>query len=387
MGVFGASPEILAQQIMIFDDPLIPLVLDLGGADPRVRLQAGRQIAQKLDTPGFLDLLFSHRLTSLLYQTLTQFSREEVGEVPCLETLRGNYLGGMRLYRTQENETRRFVDVLADAGVEVILLKGADIRHRLYDDPVCRPMNDIDALISPADLEKARAALSREGYGLKPWCLDPQPGFNSLFDYDITWATPSGIPLDLHWGIREVGTYYRLPYAPLRARAVVQDLPDSKALVLAPEHLLMHLCLHMFDEMETAGILKIADLYRVLTCLDLDWDIFLKDLEAFHVQGPVLWLLREITKLRPEAVPEVVWPRLADFTPGWSERFILRREARSLTVALLAALWRYVPIKDWPFFLKGKLWPSADYLEANVAVFASRTAYLQHLLRRSRDKT
>jgi hypothetical protein len=283
---------------MIFNNPLIPLVLDLGSADPRTRLQAGRKIAQQLAVPGFLDTLIFHRLTPLLYQVLTQFSREEVGQVPHLEALRWDYFRGLRLYKIQESETRQFVEVLADAGVEVILLKGADIRHRLYDDPVCRPMNDIDALISPAELEKARTALSQKGYVLAPWCLDPQPGFNSRFDYDITFATPSRtIPLDFHWELREVGTYYRLPYAPLRARAAVQDLEGCQALVLSPEHLLMHLCLHTFDELETAGILKIVDLDRALTCLDLDWDFFLKEAAAFQIQGPMFWILREMNKL------------------------------------------------------------------------------------------
>jgi hypothetical protein len=373
---------------MIFNNPLIPLVLDLESADPRTRLQAGRKIAQQLAVPGFLDTLISHRLTPLLYQVLTQFSREEVGQVPHLEVLRWDYFRGLRLYKIQESETRRFVEVLADAGVEVVLLKGADIRHRLYDDPVCRPMNDIDVLISPADLEKARTALSQKGYVLAPWCLDPQPGFNSRFDYDITFATPSRtIPLDFHWELREVGTYYRLPYAPLRARAAVQDLEGCQALVLSPEHLLMHLSLHTFDELETAGILKIVDLDRALTCLDLDWDFFLKEAAAFQIQGPMFWILREMNKLRPKAVPEVVWQRLAAFTPGWSERFILRRTSMSLSVALLASLWRYVPVKEWPFFFQGKLWPSADYIRANSQEFSSRTAYLQHLLRRSQDKT
>jgi hypothetical protein len=100
-------------------------VLDLESADHGVRLQAGRQIAQSLNSPALLDTLNGHRLIPLLYHALTQFSREEVGEFPFLEALRWEYSAGLRRYKTQEIETRRFVKVLADTGVEVILLKGA----------------------------------------------------------------------------------------------------------------------------------------------------------------------------------------------------------------------------------------------------------------------
>lgn len=373
---------------MIFGNPLLPLALDLGSADSGVRLQAARQIAQQLPLPGFLETLWEQRLIPLIYQTLTRFTKEEVGKVPRLQELRRDYLQKLRGYKLQEEETQVLVRTLAEVGVEVILLKGADIRHRLYDDPVTRPMNDVDLLISPADLEKVRDTLGRKGYALGPWCLDPRPGFNSRFDYDITFATPSRTyPLDFHWELREVGTYYRLPYAPLRARAAVRDLNGLQALVLAPEHLLMHLCLHTFEELETAGILKIVDVDRALTRLQLDWDLFLKDAEAFQVQGPLLFIFREMMNLRPNAVPEFVWQRLAAYSPGWPERFVLRRRSMSLPVALLAALWRYVPLQDWPLFFQGKLWPSNDYLKANAHTFGNRLGHVRHLLTRGRDKT
>jgi len=319
---------------------------------------------------------------------MTQFPRKEVGEVPFLEDLRREYLAGVRLYNIQEKETRLLAELLAGFGVEVIVLKGGDIRHRLYDDPACRPMSDLDVLISPADLEKVRTVLTREGYVLASWDLDPQPGFTSRFDNDIAFVTPAqNLYIDFHWGLHEVGAYYRIPYAPLRARAAVRDQQGYKVLVLAPEHLLMHLCLHTFDELETAGILKILDLDRAIRSLPLDWELFLADAATFHLQGPLYRILQEMERLRPQAVPAGVMARLAAYTPDWSERLILRREAMSLLVASLAALWRFVPVRAWPAFLKGKLWPDDDYIKANAWEFGNRGGYLRHLLRRARDET
>ena len=374
---------------MIFDDPLIPQVLDLGSADPKVRLQAGQQIAGQLAAPDFLATLIFHRLTSLLYQTLTQFSREEVGQVPLLETLRWEYLSGLRLYHSQESETYQFVKVLADAGLEVILLKGAYLRHCLYDDPVCRPMNDLDVLISPTDLERARTALEKQGYALRPRDLDLRPGFGARFGWVASLQPPAGgnLFIDVHWAIQEVGTFYRLPYGPLRARARARDLGDVPALVLAPEHVLLHLCLHTFDELENAPLLKLCDLERALRHFPLDWDLFLDDAARFRIEAPVLWILREMSRWRPGLVPDNVLEKLGEYHPGWAERFIIRRQANSMLVSAVMALWQHLPVKAWPAFLSAKFWPSREFLEANAQSFSGRTGYLSHVLGRAQDKT
>jgi|UniRef100_A0A7V6DRA7 hypothetical protein len=374
---------------MIFEDPLIPLVLDLGSGDPQVRLQAGRRLAQQLATPGFLDFLIFHRLTSLLYQTLTQFSRAEVGQVPLLEALRRDYLGGLRLYLAQEKETRQFVKVLVDAGVEVILLKGADIRYRVYEDPVCRPMNDLDVLISPADLDKARNALIKRGYALMPRDADLRPGFKARFGWVESFQPRAGESLgaDVHWGIQEAGTFFRLPYKPLKALATARDLDGVPALVLAPEHVLMHLCLHTFDELENATLLKFTDLQRVLTRFSLNWDLFLDEAARFRLQAPILWIFQGIVRWRPHLVPEEVLRKLGAQRCGWAERSIIRRQANAKLIASVMALWRHVPVRAWPAYLGAKLWPSRQFLDLNAESFSGRADYLRHILGRAQDKT
>jgi hypothetical protein len=372
---------------MIFSSPLIPLVLDLGSADPRSRLQAVQQMAQQLSSPGLHSTLRAQGLSPLYYQTLTQFSREEVGEVPSLEMLRWDYLRALKRYRDQERETRLFVEVLAEAGVEVILLKGADIRHRLYDDPVCRTMGDLDVLISPADLERVRTALEQHGYTLNPRDRDLCPGFNARFGWVACYRPPEdgALVTDVHWEIREAGTFYRLPYGPLRARATSRDLDGVPALVLAPEHVIMHLCLHTFDELENTTFLKISDLGRALQRFSLDWDLFLQDAARFRIQGPLWWIFREMAHWRPGLVPDGVLEKLSAYRPGWAEKFILRRQANSKLVSSVMALWRHLPVETWPAYLWAKLWPSREYLAVNAHTFSSRADYLSHVLGRAQD--
>ncbi len=374
---------------MIFNSPLIHPVLDLGAAEPGVRFRAVQQLVKQLPDPGFLETLRQNRLTPLLYHTMTQFSREEVGEVPLLEALRRDYLANLRRYRIQDEETHLLATLLMGSDVEAILLKGEDVCHRLYDDPVCRPMGDVDVLISPADLEKVRTILKKEGYKLLSRDLDRIPNFNSRFVWEELYASPreDWVFFDLHWEIRKMGGFYRLPYAALREKATSWAKKSDPLLVLSPEHLLMNLCLNTLEEWEGAGMQKLADLDRSLTRLPLDWNSFLTDAEAFHIQGALGFIIRKMAKLRPSAVPGFVVDRLAAYRPDWMERLILQRKAGSLLWASLANLWRHIPLKEWPAFLKGKFWPDNTFITANVETFGSRIGYLQHLIKRTRDKT
>jgi hypothetical protein len=224
---------------------------------------------------------------------------------------------------------------------------------------------------------------------LMPRDWDLRPGFSARFGWVVTFMPPAGGSLfaDVHWGIQEAGTFYRLPYGPLRARAAVRELDGAPALVLAPEHVIMHLCLHTFDELENAPLLKLSDLERALQRFPLDWDLFLADAARFRIQEPVLWIFREMAHWRPGLVPATVLKQLGAHRSGWAERFIIRRQAHSKLVSSVMALWQHLPVKAWPAYLWAKLWPSREFLEANAQSFASRADYLSHVLGRAQDKT
>jgi hypothetical protein len=63
--------------------------------------------------------------------------------------------------------TAEIVTAMRSEGIEPILLKGPVIVRWLYaDDPAARVYGDIDLLVSPADLERARALLVRSGFAV-----------------------------------------------------------------------------------------------------------------------------------------------------------------------------------------------------------------------------
>ncbi len=68
----------------------------------------------------------------------------------------------MRLYR----ELAQVVRACNDAGVPVILLKGAHLAEAVYGNIALRPMVDVDLLVKQADLMRVHDILIGQGYAL-----------------------------------------------------------------------------------------------------------------------------------------------------------------------------------------------------------------------------
>lgn len=81
-------------------------------------------------------------------------------------------------------------DILAAAGIRALPIKGVDVAFAVYPSPACRPMTDVDILVSPDDYEAAEGVLEREGFVPIPRAVRWWPGRT---------FTRKGATVDLHW--------------------------------------------------------------------------------------------------------------------------------------------------------------------------------------------
>lgn len=63
-------------------------------------------------------------------------------------------------------ETRRALDALAAAGVAPVVLRGVVLAETVYPAPALRHCHDLDLLVEPAELERARSAVDAAGLHL-----------------------------------------------------------------------------------------------------------------------------------------------------------------------------------------------------------------------------
>ena len=88
-------------------------------------------------------------------------------------------------------------DVLADAGVDRLVLKGVPLSQRLYGHPLLRSSADVDLLVAPADARPAEKALLRAGWRLRPAEVEAGAAFQRYRKHR-TLVGPDG-PVDLHY--------------------------------------------------------------------------------------------------------------------------------------------------------------------------------------------
>jgi hypothetical protein len=297
---------------------------------------------------------------------------------PWLESLKHDYCLSLQKTLRQEHDVLLVLQALGAAGVEVLLLKGADLRLRLYDDPAVRPMTDLDLLIPQAALPKARSVLGRLAYVLSADSRDPRPGFREHFRAGLHFAKPDRMAMmvDLHWHIEAVANFYRLPYESLRRQAISWDYQGIPVKLLSPEHLLIHLCLHNYDESNQA--LRIVDLGLVLKRLPLDWRLFLAEADRFRCQAPLYLMLRQLARLFPQTVPIKVLTVLGNYRPTFWERMALDPGLNPL-FRLVAPLHHHRRPGDWVRYFAALLWPQQDYLTAVYGPQA-QAAYFRQVL-------
>jgi hypothetical protein len=304
----------------------------------------------------------SLQLTPWLWSELARRGWNDQIAPPWWSTLRDDYVLALQAAFQEEEEIKKLLRALTKSGVTPILLKGADLRLRVYGDPAVRPMADLDILVSPSQVDRVQGVLEPMGFRLQAQCFDPLPGWRARFRNELHFDPPRGWPLliDVHWQLDNVFRFYRLPYTRLQEMAITAEYQGCPVKLLAPEHLIIHLALHAYSEPQVA--LKIIDLAGALS-LPLNWDFFLEEVTRFHCERPLLMVLQGISHHFPQKVPSFILDRLDQSRPSWVEKLALRESLGSLT-GHAATLYHHRRLSDWFFYLKALIWPQKEYLAA-----------------------
>ena len=366
---------------------MIPFFFKPGRAIPAktrnflpVLFGTGEGVGQPLRSlgPEALSALDYQGVLPLLYWQVVRNGWERHLPPGILEKIRPSYILAASLTAHEDREIRQALQCLENAGLSAILLKGADLRGRVYGDPAVRPMVDFDLLVSEANVSIVTALLGEKGYMPSP---DPLPGFRARFRQVCVLKQPPGkfLPLDLHCGeIRAFQGFYRLSYESLAEKAVVRESGGGSVKVLSPEHTLIHLCLHIcHDSRFHVKVLQFIDLSLTLRRLSFDWPVFLQEVDRCSCQAPVYLVLKYLTELDPGIVPVWALDLLAQYSPSWMEKLILSPFG-FLPLSLLP-FYHHRRLEDWAFYIRAKVWPQDSY---RLGIYGDYAAYMRKVLRK-----
>jgi len=278
------------------------------------------------------------------------------------------------------HELVRLLRAFDQAGVPVMLLKGAALNLSLYDRPDLRPMTDLDLLIHPADASAARKALHE--CGCRPQFDLLREDFFPKYYYELAFVTGSLRPvrIDLHvrplrplriarfmpddalWdgaqrveldgthaslfsvgampspatggGGHAVGRENMLTRDCCRGKAchpVRADTPNTctHAWVPRPELMLIHLAAHAAFH-GCARLLWLYDIHRLLQRHGgaLDWGLVVERCRRWRLAAAVTEALRQTAVRWGTALPPAASAWVAHREGNWPDRLLLAHAAR-----------------------------------------------------------
>ncbi len=192
--------------------------------------------------------------------------------------------------------------ILAERGIDVLVLKGGDLAFRYYDDPGLRPMRDLDLLVPTTQTPDAFDALLTHGFR----SLDRElPSGFAASGHAMPLVFPDETQLDLHWHLREsfitdTPTTSDEPFW----KSSESFAEDSPIRCLAPEDLLAFV---LVGGVTSPGARWVADAVQIVRARpQLEWTRVVERAAEYEIEIPVRVGLQIVEDLAGPIVPPEV---------------------------------------------------------------------------------
>lgn len=216
-----------------------------------------------------------------------------------------------------QHEATTALAALAQAGVEVVVLKGMALAHTVYPNPRCRPRSDLDLWIPAAQRADAQAALLTVGYTLTEPAAPDAPEGEDKFGRE---GMAGGL-IELQWPALR-GEWLRhcatVDHEGMWQRRWLVPFGGQVAAILSPEDTLLHLCFHQAINHQftfPCWLRSLLDVHLVLHTYPIEWDALLERARTWGL-ATVTWTVLELAQgLLGTLVPQRVLSALAPAAP------------------------------------------------------------------------
>ncbi|WP_420642953.1 nucleotidyltransferase family protein [Candidatus Leptofilum sp.] len=165
------------------------------------------------------------------------------------------------------------------AGIEVMLLKGAVLAPLYYPDPLLRPLADLDLLIRPKDVAASREMmLNQLGFRYYSRSAEDEVYLRGERKSNI-WAPDNVHPVEIHFTLREeyAGIGYELAEIMWRESEERPYWQNTPACIPNPAALLLHVCAHTSSDwlIQRGRLMHIDDIRKLCATMQpTDWQTF-----------------------------------------------------------------------------------------------------------------
>ncbi len=215
-----------------------------------------------------------NHVTPLLCQSLNEVCHDLV-PAEVLKILRdyANANAHYNLYRT--GELIKLVRLFEANGIPALPFKGPVLSLLAYRTLGLRDYGDLDILVRPQDVLRTQRLLIVHGYHLITPASDSQtePHFSPR-NKDLIFASVDGrVRVELHWRLTGKHFDFPLDLDSLWERLDEVSLAGTMVRTLAPEDLLLYLCMHgsRHGWERLLWICDVAELLRTQPTMDWEW--------------------------------------------------------------------------------------------------------------------
>jgi len=255
------------------------------------------------DWDGIIRGAILYNVAPLLYHRLKELSLDAVIPANAAQKLRQCYLNSalknMRLYR----DLSEVIKVFQSNDIPVIVLKGAHLAKVVYGNIAIRQMCDLDLLVQESDLPKVVKAMLEMGYSpVRPYTMEGEYTKKRL----PSFIKKNAIPIEIHWHIKHRSVPFSIDTNGLWKRAQPASINDLQVMVLSPEDLILHLCVHATHHIMKAGLRPFCDLFEVIRHYrdEIDWKQVQHRSLEWKAERPLYIMLSVLKELSGKALPE-----------------------------------------------------------------------------------
>jgi len=203
-------------------------------------------------------------------------------------------------------ELLRTISRFESAGIKALAYKGPVLAKTLYGDVAERQYSDLDILIRPEDVPKARTLLVAAGHACYPELREQEePAYiNSGCGYVFHTAAGRNL-LDLQWRI--VPRFYSIDFAmaDFLDRADEITVGGRAVRTLCAEDLLLVLCVHAAKHV-WVQLSWLCDITKLVNCGRLDWNAIRHEAQRLGIERIVNVNLLLAHKLLGMPLPSVI---------------------------------------------------------------------------------
>jgi hypothetical protein len=280
---------------------------------------------------------------------------------------------------------------ISENGKSVIALKGIFLADKIYHDIGLRHMSDIDLLVKKEDAESCRDILNNIGFETKE-------RFKSEFiksTHDtkhLPQLVKDNISIELHIKTHTDDCEYNVNIVDYWQNAVPDEISNTACLVLSPNNLLQHLCLHLDYHFKNGKIQmsSYCDITEVLKFYknDISWDVFEQSCKNYNCSKNVYLQLYIAYKYFTASIPEYLQNKASGYADEQSERLFVaylkgdnKEISNEIANSNIKKLRRVEGTGNKIKYLLNDIFPSANFMRSRYNIKNKSLLYWYYIIR------